>query len=485
MENELNKNKDGVQRFDLRVYLALASNMTLCGDHNSAIERFKIKEFGEGDKKYPYLYCCRNTSYLADIIREDLYIGINDRDKNKRNCEIELSLLKLQREGLLFATDDKYYMPIYNKYIQIPMYCYEKMVEYFKTSATTIKKQGRDYYVWTIAAIFKHLYFNKDGSRVTSCFLGEKAANGMTETEYLTSQEYLWENIDDFLHHIGLDHVSEPSSIEGHFFTKQHFGFLDSPELTRIREKVEGTRGTWQGAYDGYYKAGGSIKTEKPTSPLEKASMQNAGVVEKTEIIYAEPKEVHECDMELIHDTIDEVFGEKKEFDWTADEVPEIDDVEFEEVVKEVIQSPVIQQSHETGDKVEIDNYQLTESEQSYFDAHNPVQKSSWMTWVTDEQHAETRLCALRRAKIKSAEKRGVNLVINVPIYTAEEEAVRKSADQDMIAKLNADKEQEVAEKKRIAKEQERKRNEMATRVANWHSSEGKNKNSTIEESFD
>ena len=52
-----------------------------------------------------------------------------------------------------------------------------------------------------------------------------------------------------------------------------------------------------------------------------------------------------------------------------------------------------------------------------------------------------------------------------------------------MIAKVVAEKEQEAADKERVAKEQEKKRNQMATKVANWHLKE--EKKTTEDDIFD
>lgn len=278
MENEIKGNRDGIQRLELRVYLALASHSTLCGNHEEAIRKLGIEELNEEMKRYPYLYCCRSMPYIVDLIRDDLHIGLNNCDKNKRNCEIELCLLKLQRDGFIFATEDRYYIPIYNKYTQIPVSSYEKLLEYFKLNKDGIKSPGRNYYAWAMVAIFKHLYFNEEG-RENICFLGDKSSDGITETQFLTSQKNFWESIDEVLHYVGLDHVSEPTSAEGVFFTKQHFGFLGSEELDAIRKKVQETAGSWQGPYDGYYKnaspehwEGVVEKTENSVPPIENTS---------------------------------------------------------------------------------------------------------------------------------------------------------------------------------------------------------------------
>lgn len=482
MENEINNNKDGIQRLELRVYLALVSRSTLCGNHKEAIKTLGIKEYNEGSKQYPYLYCHRDTQYVVDLIRDDLHIGLVDRDKNKRNCEIELCLLKLQRCGYIYATADRYYIPIYNKYTQIPIDVYEKMLDYFKSNKDSVKSPGRNYYAWAVVAIFKHLYFSEHG-RAKTCFLGDKTSNGITETQFLTSQETLWENIDEFLNYVGLDHVSEPSSAEGVFFTKQHFGFLGSDELAAIRKKIQETSGTWQGPYDGYYKnvvaeewQGVVKKPENSLPPVENTVTVDVQEL-KDEVVS------DYCDMSLVNDVIGELFDEQEEqvVDWSADEIPEIDDIDFEEAVTEavLIKTEEAEGFIDDGDligsgPIQIDDYQLTESEQAYFDVNNPTQKMAWMVWMSDEEFAQTRLCALRREKIKSAKKHGVELVINVPIYTAEEEAILGSADKDMIAKVVAEKEQEAVDKERVAKEQEKKRNQMATKVANWHLKEEK-----------
>lgn len=474
MENEINNNKDGVQRLELRVYLALTSHSTLCGNHKDAIKTLGIKEYSEGGKQYPYLYCHRSSQYVVDLIREDLHAGLTGREKNKKNCEIELCLLKLQRDGFIFATEDRYYIPIYNKYTQIPVDVYEKMLEYFKLNKNNIKSPGRNYYAWAAVAIFKHLYFSEHG-RAETCFLGDKTSNGITETQFLTSQETLWENIDEFLNYVGLDHVSEPSSAEGVFFTKQHFGFLGSDELAAIRKKIQETSGTWQGPYDGYYKnvvaeewQGVVKKPENSLPPVENTVTVDVQEL-KDEVVS------DYCDMSLVNDVIGELFDEQEEqvVDWSADEIPEIDDIDFEEAVTEA--EGFIDDGDLIGrGPIQIDDYQLTESEQAYFDVNNPTQKASWMVWMSDEEFAQTRLCALRREKIKSAKKHGVELIVDVPIYTAEEEAILGSADKDMIAKVVAEKEQEAVDKERVAKEQEKKRNQMATKVVNWHLKEEK-----------
>lgn len=467
MENEINDNKDGVQRLELRVYLALASHSTLCGNHKEIIKALGIKEYNEGGKQYPYLYCYRNVRYVVDLIRDDLHIGLTDRDINKRNCEIELCLLKLQRDGFIFATEDRYYIPIYNKYTQIPVDVYEKMLEYFKLNKDSVKSPGRNYYAWAIVAIFKHLYFSETG-RVGTCFLGDKTSNGITETQFLTSQEKLWENIDEVLHYVGLDHVNEPSSAEGVFFTKQHFGFLGSEELSAIRKKVQETAGSWQGPYDGYYKSaspeqgeGVAKKTENSVPPAKNAPVVDSWGPRDTLTINDFAEEVEEIKFDLT-EAAERAVAERNASDCDMALVNDVVDEFFNEPAPQPQKTTIIDEVNYQSGPVRIDDYQLTEAEQAWFDSVYGTRIEGNPDWEEDT------LCSLRRKKKESAAKRGIELIIDVPLYSKAQLEIMGNTDESLKKKYEEKLKQEEEDREEKKLEQERKRREDAKKVINF-----------------
>ena len=461
-------NRNGLRSFDFRVYMTLAAYAVPCENHKQLIGRFKLRESESknGLYNYPYINCRRITNYLYDDLKDDMYTGMKNNDKGQRICMISSSLERLQSNGHIFTTENKYYMPIYNDYCEIPLESYERFLLYTKMKGSQCKTVTRDYLMLLMADIYSHLFYDfETKTRKTVCYLGRETELG-TETAYFTTQDYGWDIItkEKALINFGLDHsYQQHPRDDGTFYTKQFFGPVGSPEIEAMKRKNEERQGV----------------VKKPENSLP--TVENTVTVDVQELKDEVVSDY--CDMSLVSDVIGELFDEQEEqdVDWNADEIPEIDDIDFEEAVTEavLIKTEEAERLVDDGDligngPIQIDDYQLTESEQAYFDVNNPTQKVSWMVWMSDEEFAQTRLCALRREKIKSAKKHGVELVINVPIYTAEEEAILGSADKDMIAKVVAEKEQEAVDKERVAKEQEKKRNQMATKVANWHLKEEK-----------
>ena len=148
-----------------------------------------------------------------------------------------------------------------------------------------------------------------------------------------------------------------------------------------------------------------------------------------------------DCDMALVNDVVDEFFNEP---------------------APQSQKTTVIDEANCQSGPVRIDDYQLTEAEQAWFDSVYGTRIEGNPDWEEDT------LCSLRRKKKESAAKRGIELIIDVPLYSKAQLEIMGNTDESLKKKYEEKLKQEEEDREEKKMEQERKRREDAKKVINF-----------------